>query len=290
MILWTIEIKVQAQVFHESMSLAESEENETAVVVSQLNNYDKWLEGELADHKAGFVLAVHDMTAQKPSDLVYPWPCLTWTGLAEQIREALKAEEIPEQEVMLARHVFGFVRDNLWSVNAMVEKRIEFEHVALLRALKDELYSDCQTVIQELLKPVEKMIEESGFDLEKFSCDKNLTTRVRLAHWATFKSASGATGWICVGVLKDEFAVWLESPKKRDGKAEIQTACRTALGALQKRDAAWQACPDNQYDLILSVPVTRLMVANDQPKWIKDFVEAAFDDLKSVNVVDHYTS
>ena len=73
-VLWTVEIKVAAPLHESSLQEWETESGPASdsdpEVVSQLENYDKWLKQQKVDYKAGFVLALRDMSAALPDGLL----------------------------------------------------------------------------------------------------------------------------------------------------------------------------------------------------------------------------
>lgn len=115
-LLWTIEVKVGAS-FHGSSPLVENDEEATEIsaAVSQIENYDRWLAGQTADHRAGFVVALHDCTTALPANLRSTWTCLTWTGIGEQLASSISENPVQQEETFLSKHALGFIRDNLWS-------------------------------------------------------------------------------------------------------------------------------------------------------------------------------
>jgi hypothetical protein len=74
-LLWTIEVKVGAS-FHESSPLADIQgDEEDVALVNQIVNYDHWLEHQVAPNRAGFVLALEDMSHSLPVNLNCRWLC-----------------------------------------------------------------------------------------------------------------------------------------------------------------------------------------------------------------------
>ena len=57
-------------------------------MVNQLLNYDAWLSQQEATHKAGFVLAIPNHQSDLPVGLSVTWRCITWSGLAIELKTA----------------------------------------------------------------------------------------------------------------------------------------------------------------------------------------------------------
>jgi hypothetical protein len=110
--------------------------------VSQIRNYDSWLKGEeqrsSALKAAGIVLARSDMSGEMPRGLLVPWRCVTWTQLGKAVMQLISTSDIPPADAMLARHLIGFIKataNGLWRAEEMKDNNLDFDDIALLRAL-----------------------------------------------------------------------------------------------------------------------------------------------------------
>ena len=170
-VLWTVEVKVQAY-FHASTDQTggppagnsdETDDDETPMV-NQLVNYDAWLEGQVADHKAGFVLAIPDHAGDLPEGLTQKWACTTWTRLGNTVRQALEGNALPESEAEWAKHLLGFIRTHLWSASEMADTQLTLDHVAFLRA-NWFLGAETERIVDDLVASLEPVLAESGLGL-----------------------------------------------------------------------------------------------------------------------------
>jgi len=296
-VLWTVEIKVHAP-FHGSTDQSIDDHLGSKEIVSQLFNYDDWLDKQEADCRAGFVLAVRDATSEVESlqressrRLHFQWPSTTWTGLAQEIRGLLEEEALPLDERFLARHFYGFIRRHLWSVLEMADKTLNFDHVALLRALS-VMGAECEAVVNELVSGLQQQLSAPELDLKEVGQQKLLYQASRRS--AAFGKICGEGNannvWLYVGIRPDLVMLWIESPRSHPDKSRFREACRAVLPKLNAETPGWQACTGNERDLDIRTPLEKLLAAEDQTKALDQFVEAALRAILDCRVLDIYRS
>ena len=202
-VLWTVEVKVQAY-FHASTDQTggppagnsdETDDDETPMV-NQLVNYDAWLEGQVADHKAGFVLAIPDHAGDLPEGLTQKWACTTWTRLGNTVRQALEGNALPESEAEWAKHLLGFIRTYLWSASEMADIQLTLDHVAFLRA-NWFLGAETEHIVDDLVASLEPVLAESGLGLAKLQHQKNLYQSMKRSVYFGLipPKAAARSGW-----------------------------------------------------------------------------------------------
>lgn len=214
--LWTIEVKVGAT-FHESSAIdlfdADAEEQDTEDLVNQLVNYDSWLSQQSAEQRAGFVLAIENKAADVPLNLSCKWKCFTWADLGRCVRDALDKNALPAVDRLLAKHLLGFIRTHLWSESDMSSDRIEFDDIALLRAMH-LIGNRCSNKCNRLVKQLSQVLEDSGVgDGKIISNPTNLTNYGRMTiKRKLFNSKLATHPYMQLGVEGDSLAILLETP------------------------------------------------------------------------------
>lgn len=297
-VLWTVEVKASAPLHYSSCEgfddaelLATSVDLPREEVV-QLVNYDCWLSKQPARHRAGFVLAVTDLTSEMPTGLREQWRCVTWTSLGRQLEQVLGIKKLPATETLLAEHMLGFIRRYLWSGD-MTCNRLELEDVAILRAFA-RIGIDCERKVNSLVAGLEEIIRQSGLATGRTTLQKTLfRTYVRsvvFSYLVPDKQASACgSPAIMAGVLGDEAVVWIESSPPGPAKALIRKLGRTLEAALQSRNPSWRVMPDEDrrwYDITVSMPLVKVLAADDQREAMVSFVRAAIEDMRAVGFAE----
>jgi hypothetical protein len=216
-VLWTIEIKVAAPLHDSSRQdwegISEVAPENDPEIVSQLVNYDEWLARQDAVHKAGFVLALRDMSTGLPEGLRQPWHCFTWTALGLEVEKALATDLLPISERPFAEHMLGFIRHRLWDTTDMTTSRLELDDVALLRALA-AIGPSCSRKIKTFVNEFQKSFENLGVsfvDIGHTNGFFDRTENISYAIRARCVSGDGGEVSVSVGVVNDESCVWLGS-------------------------------------------------------------------------------
>jgi len=175
-IIWSVEVKVQAG-FHDTSNPEENDETKDQWV-NQVVVYDNWLirqderYGYDSIQVSGFVLAKTDMTEGLPKEVSKErWKCTTWTELGQLLAELLREKQIPEIEMEFVRHLLGFIRQYLWSKFAMSENKLDFDHVALLRAFT-AIGRECERLVNELVEPIMGHLKNSELGLTDFNASQ----------------------------------------------------------------------------------------------------------------------
>lgn len=291
-VLWSVEVKVGAHFHESSLQNAGTDEidSDADATVNQLINYDRWLREQSAKFKAGFVLALYDMSQAVPSSLAMPWHCLTWTEIGQQVQESLEQDELPPSEELLAKHLLGFIKRHLWRVSDMSRDRIDFDDLALLRAFS-EIGIDCEKKINRLVGLLPDIIEEMGIGCGKIGQSATLfrTTLRAVSNRRLFEPEVWDYPTLMLGVKRNDLAVWLETVPSNEKKGAFNEVLQSLLPALHERNPRWHVCsPEDRTwrDIELRSPLVDLLVAEDQDAFFTDFFRRALDDLKQVRVVE----
>jgi hypothetical protein len=298
LLIWTIEIKVGAS-FHESaaqLTRDETPPEDDPTLVNQLRNYDCWLAQQHAEHCAGFVLALHDTTADLPN-LECRWACSTWTGLGEQIADALRTAELPDAEQMLAKHALGFIREHLWRTSEMANAKLDYNDVSLIRAF-GFLSKDCEAKVNALVASLADVVEQSGIGKGEVEHQQSLFKGL-MRSTVTRALASDSAIYAGIGGNPesggDYLSVWIESPAKHPQKQSFKARLRGLKDRLLQRNPKWVFCSQEAEtgwmawdDAELTVPLVTLLVHDDQEEAIRRFVGDALNDLKETGVMDAF--
>jgi hypothetical protein len=297
-VLWTIEIKVGSgihfsghQDFDDEMGVLIPPEEKDLQLVSQIENYDRWLSHEVASKRAGFVLAIDDMSASLPTELAMPWHCVRGAELSLQLEEQLRAGGIPDSELILVRHFCGFVRSHLWNEISMNEYRFKFDDLALMRAFS-QIGFNCFSKVMRLATGCKPVLEELLTD----SFSKCAVTNAldgpsnRSAAYITFSSENlgkSIPTTLYAGIEGGEARIWIENPQSSSAKPIVQQIVKRLKALLKERNASWEAVHDSStwVDLQLSKPLDWILTADDQQAALNQFVAAAVNDLKEVGFI-----
>lgn len=309
-LLWTVEVKVGAD-FHESSSInlpavligetvggeqggcevasgspIKPVESETSV--HQVTNYDDWLVRQSACQLAGFVLAIDDMTERLPSGLKCLWRAITWTELACTVEAAIASESLAQDELLLARHMIGFIRKHLWSSTNMSLEPLDFDDVAFLRAFARMAF-DTEKKINRLVAPLVSVLDSSGVGNGQvwYQKDSLLKGMVRcIVGRNLFDVAISRYPILMMGVHKDSLAIWLETPagnEKKEMTLQAIDSVRTKF-----RSEGWKVFSDasSGYDIELRAPLTAVLTVQDHEAFVTDFFASALEDIKQAGMVE----
>ena len=288
-VLWTVEVKVGASIHVSSYQDLEGEsEAEPTEDVSQLINYDLWLQQEQSlnpsAHIAGFVLALGDMESHLPPDLKCRWECFTWTKLGQQIEQLLEDNSLTADDKLLGRHMVGFIREHLWRDIEMSETTIDFDDIALIRAFST-IGSDCERKINDLVAPLATLLDEMVDGIEGVVNQKTLFKASGHAIvYGKFISSQGT--YVCAGISGSSLDVWIESARKVVLLPGMESAINDAFTALSERNADWSQDKDNPRHLLsLAKPLHSLLQTDDQESEVRSFVKEALEDLNQSGIV-----
>lgn len=285
-VLWTVEVKVGAN-FHESSPLAEqiSDDNEVNLV-NQVANYDYWLERQPVSNRAGFVLALQDMSDSLPPNLSSNWTCFSWTSLGLLLEECLKQHGLPQNERFLTKHCLGFIKENLWSSSEMTDLSIGFDDIALLRAFS-VIGKDIEVKVNRLVEPLLGIVESSNVGYGKVVHQKSLFKGMqRSVVWRyLFDSKKFAHPILYAGVSGSKVVLWIETAPSFEYKSTVRSVVGTVFPELTARNPNWTLNEEPQWwDLQLSFPLSDLLAMGDQETaFNRHFIDGIYD-LKEVDV------
>jgi len=302
--VWSMEIKVGASLHYSSRQLDDTEvldeeianKDVKAELVNQLQNYDDWLATRPAERVAGFVLGVQNLQEAIPSNLKCDWTCLTWTGIGEQLSICIRDANLPPHESFLARHVLGFIYENLWRESEMSQAQLNLNDVALIRAFA-ALADDCKEKVRRLVEPLAEVITRSGVGQGEVGTQKLFEGRKMCEATCDFGGEWYLTAAIgCDTDAKSDYlSVWLEGPSKHPQKAKFKAQINSMIPSLKKRNPAWSfPSQDSEkgwqdwIDVELTVSLEKFLGADDQRKALEIFVERAIEDLKDVGLIDAF--
>ena len=296
-VLWTVEVKVAA-FFHES-SKQEWDDDETPVIegdpemVNQLVNYDQWLNKETAEYRAGFVLALRDLTKSLPTTLFETWRCLTWTQLARQTESILAAETLPAAERSFAQHMLGFIRYRLWDTTDMNDSRLELDDVALLRALA-AIGQSCSRKVRDLVDQFEQVLRDSdaGFTDIRAST-RNFFNRADAIEYGVgarcINSDSGELS-LSAKVVVDQVQVTIGTyPKGCVVNQKSREIVNRFKDQLISRQSDWVFFDVDESDYRIaeiSKPLVSVLAVDDWQSPLIQFVRETINDLKELGVLN----
>lgn len=286
-LLWTVEVKVGAS-FHESTPLDGLDTtDEDANLVNQIRNYDHWLSDQTAQYRAGFVLALEDLSDSLPSNLGCRWKCLSWTALGVCLQDALTSGELPKDERFLTKHLLGFITNNLWRVSEMTEVELNFDDVAIIRAYT-AVGRDCEDKINRLVEPLTSLVEEQGIGQGLIYHQKSLfkASKRSMVYRRLLDEAISEYPWIWAGIDGASMAIWLDTAPKNAQKVKIDSVLKSLLPELQARNQEWQVREGVWQVLELRRPLVNLLTAVDQASEFENFFSAALEDLRETQVID----
>ncbi len=311
-LLWTVEVKV-GSAFHRSAAQTLDDDCEPIdyveddgideKLVNQLKHYDDWLDVRHAQHCGGFVLALNDLGHLLPAlGLKRTWTCVSWTRLGLEIRSAIKGQNLPPQETLLAKHLFGFISKNLWRLDEMpaTELRLDFNDIALIRAFS-KIGRDCERKVNELVAAAIPVITEAGVGIGEVTASQRLFKGSSSSYVERFLvpgQTKGSDPCLHVGIgsegsYEEYLGVWvLMSPNHSKAKAVLKSV-EPFLKKLHERQLKWEmgtGVEDDYAVLGLTVPLTDLLAAENQQAKLKEFVKAALTDLKITGAVDAIVS
>jgi len=293
-VLWTVEVKVQAN-FHQSSDETgcygdevgdPAAVNSDVQMISQLLNYDDWLDTREAKHKAGFVLAIPNHQPDLPAGLKCRWACLTWTGLGVAVMDSLLADLLPAEEKPLARHMLGFIREHLWRSSEMANTRLNLDHIVLIRAYA-AIGRECQMVADDLVAPLADIVRGSDLGITKTTHQKSLfSTSLFSVITAGFLDQDRYNVYLSAGVVREFLSVAVEWAPKHPSRPEIESAINAILPILNGDKRTWQYCEDEKAwpGIHTRVPLTALLTEDDQPAAIRQFVVKALANLKTAHI------
>ena len=288
-VLWTVEVKVGASIHLSSyQDLEEDSEEDATEEVSQLINYDLWLQQQAARnpsaHVAGFVLALGDMGAHLPPDLSSEWACITWTQIGQLLEELLRDDLLPEKDAFLGRHMVGFVRKHLWRDVEMSDPRIEFDDIALIKAFAS-IGMDCGRKVNDLVAPLESILREMIDGVDSVTHQKGLFRAT--GYSAVYASLPDSQQpYICAGINAATICVWIEVSPNNQSRPGCVAAVEAAFPSLAQRNGGWVVDTDDTYNLLsLSEPLHGILTVADQSAAIQKMVRKAFEDLNKAGVI-----
>lgn len=295
-VLWTIEIKVAAPL-HESgrqeweAEIEEAAPEDDAEIVNQLVNYDQWLARQDADHKAGFVLALRDMSTAMPVGLREPWHCFTWTELALEMERALADNLLPISERPFAEHMLGFIRHRLWDTTDMTASRLELDDVALLRALA-AIGPSCARKMKDLVSQFKEVFEATGVAFCRINATTTFFDRTDVAQYSLAATCTNDSSYLCInaGVYADDVRVWIScNPNSKDTKKAARKLLCDRQARLSNRNPAWivaELDASGYTDAEITKPLISVLANEDWQIPLIEFVRGAVGDLKETGILE----
>ena len=295
-VLWSVEVKVAAS-FHES-SQQDWDDDEAPVIeddpnmVNQVVNYDQWLSKEAAEFRAGFVLAINDLTKSLPATLSETWRCLTWTQLAEQTESMLTAELLPATEQPFAQHMLGFIRHRLWDTTDMDDSRLELDDVALLRALA-AIGQSCSQKIRGLVNQFEQILKGTGANFVdiRMSTPRFFHRADGIEYGVSARCTNNESGEISLSakVVVDQVKVTIGTyPKGCVANQKTREILNRFKDQLTHRHADWVffGVDESEYRVAeISKPLISVLAEDDWESPLMQFVQDAVNDVKELGLL-----
>jgi hypothetical protein len=267
---WIVEVKVGSS-FHESAAHTLDDEGELVdndldkaldeQLVHQLKHYDDWLAIQRAEDCRGFVLALRDLSSKLPAlNLKRTWPCLSWTRLGLEVNVAIERYDLPPQEALLARHLLGFISENLWRIDEMPgsKLKLDFNDIALIRAFS-KIGRECERKVNELMSGAISLVEKSGIGFGEVKLYERLykgdscscIERFLVPRFA--RDADPALE-IAIGYEEsygDYLAIWINMSPTHPQIAPVRKAIESPLKKLQPM--GWRSRGSDEADEILQL-------------------------------------
>jgi len=276
-VLFTVEIKVAAGIHYSGDAYADEG---GAEAVSQLVNYDRWLDRQKVPTKAGFVVAPRDMSHAVPDTQRCVWRCLRWTDLARVVSGSLPS--LPAGEAVLGSHFAGFVFECLAGGDEMTDDSVNFDDIAVIRAVGAR-GSAVNEKVDRLVAPIADLFDELGVGVGKTIHQKKVLEghRRSIVHRALVEE--GKLPYVLAGVVSEggaSLAVWVETSPKYERKRELRALCQTF--AEQEAPAhGWRLAGERSWwDLERRLPLVDLLAVEDQQGAVLDFVGESVEDLR----------
>jgi len=302
-VLWSVEIKVAAPLHESSLQEWDEDSPEPNVhldtdpeVVSQLLNYDNWLTRQGADHTAGFVLALRDMSGNLPDGLKQRWHCFTWTALALETEQVLASGDLPKAERPFAEHMLGFIRHRLWDTTDMDTSRLELDDVALLRALA-AIGPACSRKVKDIVHQFEQLIRETGVEFVNVrTSSAAFFDRSEGIEWgARARCIDNELGEVTVSacVVTDTVRVAVRTyPKNCDAHSIAHGIVHQCEDQLTARNPNWVFFDADHVAYTIAAINKPLVSVLDQDDWqtpLLEFVSSALEDLKTTGILASLT-
>ena len=296
-LLWTMEIKVQAGIHQSSYQEYENTSLpvETTDSVPQIENYDRWLTAQDVRRKGGIVLSIPDLQAEVTElNIRNRWCCIRWTDLGSWAELAVDNGTLPETELVLTKHFLGFLWKRLWDPTEMNMNKLGIDDLALIRAFATHGLP-CEKKINALVEPLLKTLTHSGITLHSdpkhqqtlFRSYIRSTAGALLLPDTSIKPSPYLT--LMVGVEGDDAHISIQSNRSCPWKFRFRAVCIEHEAALKERNPGWCVNGDDDttwVDVVLQKPLTWLLVEDDQAAALNAFVEAGLEDLKATGIID----
>lgn len=295
-LLWTIEIKVQAGLHQSSYQGYEDipPPDEVDDSVPQIENYDRWLTSQSVSHKGGIVLAIPNLQSEvEELNTANQWRCLRWSDLATWVESTLEKGTLPLTEQLFAEHFLGFVWNNLRDSIEMSKDQLGIDDIALIRAFN--IKGDaCEKKVNRLIESLFVTLKESGITLYSdpkhtkslFSTMTRSMAHARLLPDEAIKPSPSLS--LMVGMKEDDAEVMIESSRGCPWKSQFRKICQERESALKERNPDWEFVGDDSswIEISLRKPLTWLLIEEDQSAALQEFVKAGIEDLKAVGLID----
>ena len=270
---------------------------------SQIKNYDSWLKGEenrsSALKAAGIVLARSDMSGEMPKGLLVPWRCITWAQLGKTVMQLISTSDIPPTDAMLAKHLVGFLKasgNGLWRAEEMKDMNLDFDDVALLRAMGSHgasLEQKVDSLVEPLGKIISSICETDAMPMHQKSLFKPLRRSVcYLPLLKDRNSPPTLYAGICLyNVTNTEspanLSLWLETTPSRPEKPKLKAAVHKCINNLKDINAHWKQPDSGWRDLTVCVPLQEILKHEEsQHEYISSQVKGWLQDLQSSGIVE----
>ena len=294
-VLWILEIKAQARHFHESGDISLEGEEDT-VDVSQINNYDHWLNQQEAKYKHGFAISCDSLKKELPDNLNNSWHCTTWTKVGEQISTLLEANsELSEKGEFLLEHFLGFIIKYLWRASEMEEQNLEFNDIALMKAFS-EIGKQCQNKLDVIVKGFERIFEEENVgygEVNKWGQFFKTPNETLFTRYRRLNSKGKAWVWLYTGIYNSTVSVFIASNiEPQEQKKKVTSVLKEQYDELKHRTQLggyWDRGPGGynvQRDLTYSVPLENILASPNQGDCIIEVVRFAIRHLKTFGIIE----
>jgi hypothetical protein len=307
-LLWTIEVKVGSPFHHSAAQRSDDEDEESSdepvspeiepELVNQLKHYDDWLDKQPHQHRGGFVLSMSDLEPLLPPlNLKQRWTCLTWTKLGLAIKTMIDDGHVSADEMLLAKHLLGFISTNLWRRAEMpaADRQLNFNDVALMRAFV-KIGEECDQKIKDLLLAASALITESSIGVGAVSKPKKFfrpegyanVWRWLVPGWETDYDPWIYISFCCEEPNEDYFDIGLSMSSDHPKVDAVRKAASLLYPKLTERNSRWKQGTGEADDFTIvrvSYPLTSLLAVDNQHERFTELIRSGLNDLKTTGVV-----
>ena len=292
--LWTIEIKIR-DVLHYSSPIEAVETDEDQV--TQIQNYDAWLQEQRAPNKAGFLLLVHSRSIDLPEGLTQAWHKITWDAVTDICSEVVSVPDCLPVDVFLCSHLAGYTATFLRGVGTKMPIGVsELSFLSYLESMGKEIATRIDGLVEELRPELEAVAFSSAPVNHQAWLFNSHHTRSILWQYLVAGSYPTLNLGVVTNAGNSELVVWVETSPSHDLKDRIAELVPSLLLSLNEgredrvqSDPFWTLPPEhgaNWWDVCARQPLSFLLDQEDQFSIAKGYVRRALMDIRRTGLIE----